>query len=276
MFDRRCVSARGSQDLLDIENKLLKIVDHVLLLHSGPINKFEFSDSGQDFVEGIPGNEFDRWIVYLIGRSTKELVLHVLAEDEIYKIPWCLFSCQSLQRLKLASCWLKPPTTFEGFRNLKRLELHNISMADAAFEKMISGCPLLEYLSLIEPDGLTQVNIHAPNLKFFSLLGDFVDFSFYNSFQLTELSLLFDTQSNQSRLRGCSSNLLSYFAHLPHLQHLDISHHFLKVKCSSIWMLNLTVSSPPPPKNLKWITIWFGAILSLCFSIWLQVMCQCQ
>jgi len=42
VFDRQCVSAEASQDPLVVESKFSKIVDHVLLLHSGPINMFEF------------------------------------------------------------------------------------------------------------------------------------------------------------------------------------------------------------------------------------------
>jgi len=99
-----------------------------------------------------------------------------------------------------------------------------------------SGCHLLEDLKLLYLDGLTQININAPNLKKFLILGDYVDFSFDNTFQLTELSFFFLNCEetfflrNQSQLHGCSSNLLRFFAHLPHIQSLIISSQFLKVK----------------------------------------------
>ncbi|CAJ2675109.1 F-box/FBD/LRR-repeat protein At1g13570-like isoform X2 [Trifolium pratense] len=239
VFDRKCISAIASEDPLVFESKYLKIVDHVLLLHTGPINMFKFSDCGRDFISESVVTDIARWIRHLIGRSIKELVLEVVIEERYkFKLPRCLFSCQSLQRIKLYSGWLKPPTTFKGFRNLKILELYHITITQNALENLISSCPILEHLTLIGLDDLTEIKIHAPNLKILGILGEFVDFSFENTFQLTELSLLFHSQRNQSRLSGCSSNLLKFSAHLPHIQHLDISSGFLKVKCSSISTLN--------------------------------------
>jgi hypothetical protein len=240
VFDRKCVSAIASQDPLVFESKYLKIVNHVLLLHNGPINIFKFSDCGRDLISESLVTDIARWIRHLSAGSIKELVLEVCIEERYkFKLPRCLFSCQSLHRLKLYSGWLKPPSTFQGFRNLKILELYHITITQNALEKLISRCPILEHLTLIGLDDLTEIKIHAPNLKIFGILGEFVDFSFENTFQLTELSLLVHSQRNQSRLSGCSSNLLEFSAHLPHVQRLEISSGFLKVKCSSISMSNV-------------------------------------
>ncbi|PNX98277.1 F-box/FBD/LRR-repeat protein [Trifolium pratense] len=148
------------------------IVDHVLLLHSGPINKFEISDLNHIPVNSSVATDIDRWILHLIRRSIKELVLDLVLMDEVrYKIPWCLFSCQSLNRLELYSCWLKPPTTFEGLRNLTSLDLDHVTINQDHLEKLISGCPLLENLMLTDIDNITQLNVHAPKLKEFDILG---------------------------------------------------------------------------------------------------------
>ena len=80
VLDRQCVSAEASQDPLVIECKLLKIVDHVLLIHSGPINMFEFSNYDLPG-EGSLVSDVDRWILHLIVRSIKELVLEVWTLD---------------------------------------------------------------------------------------------------------------------------------------------------------------------------------------------------
>jgi len=225
-----------------IDNKFLKIVDHVLLIHSGPINMFKFSNFDQ-LGEDSLATDIDRWILHLIGRSIKKLVLEVWIKDEPYKIPWCLFSYQSLHCLKLNWCCLKPPTMFEGFRNLKSLVLNLVRVDDDVLENLISGCPLLEKLRLQEIYSLNQINIHAPNLKFFEIYGEFEGISFNNTFQLTTIIvnswLDLTSESNQSRLSGCSSNLLKFFDHHPHIQNLEIRHYFLKVHCSSILILNL-------------------------------------
>ncbi|XP_058724951.1 F-box/FBD/LRR-repeat protein At1g13570-like [Vicia villosa] len=237
------------------ESKYIKMVDHVLLLHSGSINMFKLSDSGHDVFSVNAATDMDRWILYLIGRSIKELVLDVLM-DELYKIPWCLFSCQSLHRLKLYSCWLNPPTTFEGFRNLRSLDLDHIRMTQDAFENLISSCPLLEHLKLANVfGGVTQINIHAPNLKFFDIYDIFEGISFVNTFQLTtvaiNLSLNLNSESNQNRLHGCSSNLLNFFDGLPHIQSLEIHQDFLKYLAAGV----VPVKLPTPCINLGYLSL---------------------
>jgi len=173
VFDRRCVSTKTSKDP-SVESKFLRIVDHVLFLHSGPINKFEVSaHSFQNLTIGVNSMaDIDRWIFHISKRYIKELVLDIRLKQR-YKIPWCLYSCQSLHHLELNYCCLKPPTTFEGFRNLKSLSMFEVTMTQDAFENMISGCPLLEKLTLIKIDGVTQINIHAPNLKDFDIYDEF-------------------------------------------------------------------------------------------------------
>jgi hypothetical protein len=229
VFDVQCVSHVASQDRLVIENKFLKIVDHVLLVHSGAINMFKFVD-GEDLVSDSA--DIDRWILHLTGRSIKELVLEVCMEKR-YQIPWCLFSCQSLQRLKLDWCVLKPPTMFQGFKNLKSIDLNLVMVAQDVFENLISGCPQLEELKLTDVEGLGQINIHAPNLKLFQISGVFESISFDNTFQLTTIVihswLDLNSESNQPKLHGRSSNLLEFFDHQPHIQSLDIGGYFFKV-----------------------------------------------
>lgn len=159
MFDIQCVSAVASEDFSVIEGKFLRIIDHVLLLHSGPINKFEVTDSCCDLLGLNSMADVDRWILHLTGRSVKELVLDICLEEH-YRIPWCLFCYQSLHHLKLSHCWLKPPKMFKGFSNLKILDLHDVLITQDAFENLISGCPQLEKLTLTSVKGFTQFNIH--------------------------------------------------------------------------------------------------------------------
>ncbi|XP_024633171.1 F-box/FBD/LRR-repeat protein At1g13570 isoform X2 [Medicago truncatula] len=254
VLDRQCVSAEASQDPLVIEPKFSKMVDHVLLLHSGPINMFKFCNYDLPG-EGSLVSDVDRWILYLIGRSIKELVLEVWIEEEYYQIPWCLFSCQSLHNLKLRWCWLKPPMVFESFRNLKSLDLNLVTVDQDAFENMISKCPLLEKMKLTEVDGLTQINIHAPNLKFFEIEGLFEGITFDNTFQLATIVIdsWFDltSESNPSRSPGCSSNLLKFFDHRPHIQSLEIGSYFLKYLAAGV----LPVKLPTPCIDLSFLSL---------------------
>lgn len=233
VFDTDCVSnIAPSRDPSLFNNKFLQIVNHVLLLHYGPIIVFKMCNYNHKFTCVIPKTDMDRWIHHLIGRSIQKLVLDVWIEKD-YKIPCRLFSCQSLRILKLLWCWLKPPTKFQGFKKLKSLELYRITISQHDFENLISGCNLLESLVLGNLDGVTQINIHAPNLKHLDILDTFQDITFHKTFQLTtvyvSLSSYLNSKSNQSRLHGGSSNLLKFFDHRPHIENLSVHNYFLKV-----------------------------------------------
>lgn len=227
VFDNQfvCVAA---QDHMIVKNKFLRTVDHVLLLHSGPINKFKLSH--RDLLGVI---DIDRWTLHVSRKAVKEFVLEIW-KGQRYKIHSCLFCCQSLTHLELFNCWLKPPSTFKGFKNLKSLDLQHVTLAQDAFENLISGCPMLERLTLMNFDGFTHLNIDTPHLLFFDIGGKFEDISFESTFQLAVVSigLYVNFEINQSRFRGNYSNLLKFFVNLPNLQRLEIQSYFLKVQCS--------------------------------------------
>ncbi|XP_058724944.1 F-box/FBD/LRR-repeat protein At1g13570-like isoform X1 [Vicia villosa] len=246
VFDRHSVS----------ESMLLKTVDHVLLVHSGPIKMFKFANDCPGLSE-IFEIDMDRWILHLTRRSIKELVLEVWITKERYKLPWCLFTCQSLHHLKLKWCLLKPPKTFEGFRNLKSLELEGVRVAPDDFENLISGCPLLEKLKLIvlDRDGITQINIHAPNLKVFKIYGRFDGISLDNTFKLSRvvvdswLDLI--SEDNESTLPGRPSNLLNFFDNRPHIKSLVIGSYFLKYLAAG----DFPVKLPTPCVDLSYLSL---------------------
>ncbi|KAK2398902.1 F-box/FBD/LRR-repeat protein [Trifolium repens] len=160
VFDKNCVSTAPSQDSTVIHNKFSRIVDHVLLLHYGPINKFEINDHYSNLIDPSQTTDIDRWILHLIRRSIKKLVLKINRFNWLqhYKIPWRLFSCQSLQHLELSCCCLKPPMTFKGFKNLKNLRLSNVKMTQDDFENLISSSPLLEKLIFLDSNTFKQIN----------------------------------------------------------------------------------------------------------------------
>ncbi|AES59149.2 F-box/FBD-like domain protein, partial [Medicago truncatula] len=254
VFDSRCVSTAISKDPSVIESKFLRIVDHVLLLHSGPINKFEVSDSYRDIIIDVNAMaDIDRWIRHLTGRHIKEFVLDICF-DQRYKIPSSLFSCQGLHHLDLNYCWLKPPTKFEGFRSMKILYLNRVTMSQDAFNNMIYGCPVLEKLTLAKIDGLTHINIHAPNLKFFEVDDEFESINFDNTFQLANVFIYMKSKSNQGRLHGFSSNLANFFDHLPRIQSLQIADGFLKYLATGIVPEKL----PTLCVNLRSICLWIN------------------
>lgn len=246
VFDNHCVST-SSQDQTFIKNKLVNIVDHVLLLHNGPILKFKLSH--RDLL-GV--SDIDRWILYMSRSCVKEFILEIW-KGQRYKVPSSLFLCQNLIHLELFNCLLKPPSTFKGFRNLKSLDLQHITLSQDVFENLISSSPMLERLTLMNFDGFTHLNIDAPNLQFFDIGGVFDDVTFENTFHLALVSigLYVNGKNDQAMGPGNSCKLLRFFVHLPHIRRLEIQSYFLKYLAIG----NMPSRLPRPCVDLNYLSI---------------------
>ncbi|XP_073285259.1 F-box/FBD/LRR-repeat protein At1g13570-like [Primulina huaijiensis] len=223
VFDNQSVLV-STQDQTLIKNKLVSIVDHVLLLHNGPIHKFKLSHRD---LQGV--SDIDKWILFLSRGSVKEFILEIW-KGHRYKLPSSIYTFQNLVHLELFNCLLLPPFSFIGFKSLKSLDLQHITMDQSAFEYMISSCPLLERLTLMNFDGFALLNIHAPNLLFFDIGGIFEDVSFQDTSQLAVVSigLYVNTESDRNLAFGSTGNLINFFACLPRIQRLEVQSYFLK------------------------------------------------
>ncbi|WJX09611.1 hypothetical protein P8452_00427 [Trifolium repens] len=128
-------------------------------------------------------------------------------------------------------------------------------VAQDVFENLISGCPQLEELKLTEVEGLDQINVHAPNLMLFKIIGEFEGISFDNTFQLTTIAIYswldLNSESNQRKPHGRSSNLLEFFDHQPHIQSLEIGSYFLKYLAAGV----LPVKLPTPCIDLSYLSL---------------------
>ncbi|CAL2233402.1 unnamed protein product [Prunus armeniaca] len=218
VFDNHCLSAQN-------RTTFVNIVDHVLLLHIGPIHKFKLSN--RDF---LATSDIDRWILHLSRSSIKEFILEIWKGNR-YKMHSSVFSCQDMTHLELFNCLLRPPPTFKGFSRLKSLDLQHVTLAQDVFDNMVVRCPLLEKLTVMNFDGFTLLNIDAPNLQFFDVGGVFEDVNFKNTLNLAVVSIgLYEHVCNYQRRGppGSSSHLLKFFAHLPRIQRLEIQSYFLK------------------------------------------------
>ncbi|KAM3237206.1 F-box/FBD/LRR-repeat protein [Capsicum annuum] len=214
----------SSQDQTFIKNKIVNIVDHVLLLHSGPIQKFKLSHRD---LQGVC--DIDRWILFLSRGSVKEFILEIW-KGHRYKLHSSIYLCQKLIHLELFNCLLKPPLTFIGFKSLKSLDLQHITMEQDAFEHLVSSCHLLERLTLMNFEGFSDLKIHAPNLLFFDVGGVFEDINFMDTFNLAIVSigLYVNPGFDKNLTLGSAGNLVKFFAHLPRLQRLEVQSFFLK------------------------------------------------
>lgn len=228
IFDTKlviCVRRRlvNNKDVTTFDqDKFVKIIDHVLLLHTGSILQFVLRHEYFQAVTNI-----DRWILYLSRSSLKEFVLEIW-RGERYKLPSTIYACQSLIHLKLCHCSFGPPLTLNGFPCLLSLDLDHITMTQHAFENLISSCPLLKSLTLGNFDGFRHLNIHAPSLEVFNIGGDFDEVSLENTLSLTEVYIQMDNDPDDYLPHDYSCNLLKFFTHLPHVRRLEFHNYFLK------------------------------------------------
>ncbi|XP_058746074.1 F-box/FBD/LRR-repeat protein At1g13570-like [Vicia villosa] len=152
-----------------------RIITEVLLLHNAPINKFILQ---LPFNFKIVYEHLNKWILVVSRNHVKyiELVNHVNSMDLVdivnhgvrpilNRIPYHLFSCQELTYLKLSGFNLTIPLNFTGFKSLLHLHLESITFEFDALHSLVSGCPLLEKLCILNYSGCECFNFSAPALK---------------------------------------------------------------------------------------------------------------
>ncbi|CAI8601765.1 unnamed protein product [Vicia faba] len=149
VFDKRSVSTLALEDLSIIRRKFLRMIDHVLLLHSGPINKFKLSNSGSNIMGVNSLADIHRWILHLT---------------------------RSLCRLKLYYCCLKPLMTFESNQGILHGCSNNLLKLfdhQPHIERLVIGDYFLKYLAA----GVVPVKLPTPcmNLTYLGLLINFID-----------------------------------------------------------------------------------------------------
>lgn len=221
VFDDNCVSQFN--DRTATENKLVKFITRFLFLHEGPIHKFTLSTY---YLQSSP--DIDQWLLFLSRKGIKELVLEV-GEDEWFRAPSCLFACLKLTSLELLRCELDPPPEFRGFSSLKYLNLQQVLVAPEVIENLISGCPLLESLTLSYFDSLA-LTVRAPNLKYLKLEGEFKDICLEYTPLLVVISVAMymtdDKNEHFEQSSGC--NFDKFLGGVPCLQRLTGQIYFTK------------------------------------------------
>ncbi|XP_058193518.1 F-box/FBD/LRR-repeat protein At1g13570-like isoform X1 [Rhododendron vialii] len=163
--------------------KIKAIIYRVLLLHQGPLVKFELS-----YPPFGSCMDIENWILMLLKKNIQKFTLR-LDVNSHYEFPCQLFSFLQLKRLNLCYCVFKPPPTFKGFSRLVDLKLCSVSIAPKMFEQFISNCSLLEQLRLSYCTKFDFLIINAPNLKHFFFCGTLKSVSFKNTPLLAVVSI---------------------------------------------------------------------------------------
>ncbi|XP_030553682.2 F-box/FBD/LRR-repeat protein At1g13570-like [Rhodamnia argentea] len=241
VFDEQCTEDSFSQP----HQNLVKIIDKVLLLHIGPIQKFKLSHK-----EFCATSDIDHWILRLSRASVEEIVLDIW-NGQFYKIPTSLFNCQDLIHLELYGCLVKIPSTFEGFKNLESLDLQFIELSPDGLEALISSCPLLKHLILNNLVGITQVNLEASNLEWLDVQGAFQDVAFgvMNSLKSVTVGFSDDIANKHGPDNANTISLHKLFQNLPKIQSLKLENYSLKYLAIG----NVPQTLPIEPLHLNYL-----------------------
>ncbi|KAI6688923.1 hypothetical protein NL676_025751 [Syzygium grande] len=260
VFDSQCTKAKGAQPSL--QENLAKIIDKVLLLHTGPIRKFKLSH-----FEFSATSDIDHWILHLSRVSVKEIVLDIW-KGQYYKIPTSLFNCQDLIYLELYKCLVKIPLTFEGFKNLEILDLHTLELSPDGLEALISRCPLIKRLKLRNLVGIKQLNVEAHTLEWLHVEGAFEDVALGVMNRLKSVMIDFsnDIANKPGPSDANSSNFHKFFQSLPEIQSLKLQNYSMKY---------LAIGNVPqtPPNELFHLKYLFTCIDFNSVEEILTVMC---
>ena len=150
-------------------------------------------------------------------------------------VPSSILNCEELSHLELFNCTFKVPPTFKGSHNLKVLSL-NVSISEDAIEHLISKSPLLKRLKLRFLYFIWCLNIHAPNLRYLEVQGNFWDLSLGSSLLLTNVSIFKfyrpaylppECGGNVEPVNTCS--FIQFIGCLHGIERLALKGHFLQV-----------------------------------------------
>ncbi|CAI0458701.1 unnamed protein product [Linum tenue] len=204
----------------EARSKLIMLsVYRTLLVHDGPITKFELSVLGLEFCD-----EIEHIVRYLSSKGVQDLKLSCSSPNPStggYKIHTSLFSALNLKSLNLNSCVFTPPTWFVGFSKLTNLKLVDAALPDGFFVDFLPKCPMLECLEVIECSGHSdKLEIAAPFLKSFNLEAYFMEICFKHAPLLSVVALHLSEAD--------TPDMVPLFASLPALQEFHVNYDFLR------------------------------------------------
>ncbi|KAJ4801529.1 F-box family protein [Rhynchospora pubera] len=216
------------------ESELIRSVDNVLRLHQGSILKFELHSYELTCEETI-----NRWLLFLSKNGLKDLGLSFNIFKDC-KVPSSLFSCNKLEQLEISgfsACTISAPQCFQGLNLLRNLTLGNCHLVGITMEKFISGCPLLESLTLFEFVEHGCLAIRARNLTHLDLLGITCTDLLLETPKLTHASIHFDHMPHGvlkfgSASDGSNRKLLRSIGALSNIEELDIGSKFFRYLAS--------------------------------------------
>ncbi|KAJ1700784.1 hypothetical protein LUZ63_000563 [Rhynchospora breviuscula] len=206
------------------ESELIESVDKVLRVHQGPVLKFELDSDQLANRKAI-----NRWLLVLSKNGLKDLRLMFYVYNGC-TVPSSLFSCHELQHLEISGCTINAPRCFRGLKLLRKLTLRACYLERITIEKFVSGCPLLESLTLICVNNHDSLVIRSPNLKQLILDERFSDLLLETPNLISAIifaySLPHGFQDFSPANDGCKGKILRAIGALSSIEELDINSEF--------------------------------------------------
>ncbi|CAN1332849.1 F-box/FBD/LRR-repeat protein At1g13570 [Linum perenne] len=207
--------ADADAELNESSEVMLIIIYQALLVHEGPINKFELAIPG---MKCCP--QFDQLINSLSAKSVKELFLRI---DSYALLPSSLFSVPDLNSLKLQGFIFEEPIWSVGFSKLTLLELKHVKLHNGFLQNFLPKCPLLEELRVLQCEITEERPVFVTSsvkvLLFHSYPGEI---RFEYTSLLSVLSVLPPYLSGPLKL-----DIVALFDSLPALEQLNLGVEFL-------------------------------------------------
>ncbi|KAJ6815772.1 F-box/FBD/LRR-repeat protein-like [Iris pallida] len=253
VFDKETFPCSEDQQQNEYDSKVARIIDQVLLLHQGTINRFKLS------VDLTSYPDIDRWIRYLSRHGVAELILEIW-KDSPYRLPSSFFSWKGITNLKLHRCIFHPPSSFNGFNRLTVLDLQAVTSTDEELGRLLSLCPSLRKLRLKDVD-CTTLRISNQELVDLSIEGKQIQLYLESTPHLAVASIVFSSRSDDQMLDdGMVPNIVNLLGNLPSIERLALLDYTLEV----LSIGDVPVSLPVlfPLKHLN-ININFGDVEEL-------------
>ncbi|CAL1392429.1 unnamed protein product [Linum trigynum] len=255
--------SQPTQAITMIDESLLPNIYKVLMLHNGPITKFELSIS-RFFIGPSHQNAMDQIILHLSdhrGLSLSELSLVSLAA-QVYKLHSALFSCLHISRLRLSHCELRQPSWFVGFSKLRVLELSTVTLPADFFENFLHKCPVLETLKVsVCPGTPSNLEIATPCLQEFCFSGCFKRICFKSTPLLKLVSI-----HKRSVYVENPQDMAAFFASLPALQRFSAEGYLIGYLAAAGAANNIPIRLPNPLHQLKSLELnklYLGSLMNV-------------
>ncbi|KAK6156553.1 hypothetical protein DH2020_010801 [Rehmannia glutinosa] len=184
------------------------------------------------------------WVEFALKNKVKDVFLRLINSlEDLYMLPQMMYCNSSLTRLTLQGCIMAPRTTID-WKSLTKLDLSCVELRQHVVENILSSCPVLISLSLMEFWGFNCLEVHSQSLgeliiRYWkdwnseSLLEisapnlHYLEVSLYaigRKLRLTNISSLVDAYINFDDFDGDASrpvNMMSYMKELlENLQHV--------------------------------------------------------